>query len=133
MNIALIDDDTTTLSITELMLKKTNAITSADSVEKYKTIEDFHNRNSSTIFDVIICDQDFGILSSKKGFDFLKALVNNGFKGKPVLLTADDSVSMGLKMSFEGRLEYVTKNMSSGDKNVYKMLGEIIKNARNEA
>ena len=130
MNIALIDDDTTTLSITELMLKKTNAIMAEDNVEKYRTIEDFYSRDTKTNFNIVICDQDFGRLSSKKGFDFLKGLVNNGFQGKAVLLTGDDSISMGLRMSFEGKLEYVTKNMSAGDKNVYSVLSRIISNIR---
>lgn len=115
MNIAMIDDNPTVLMINEAMLKKEGAIQNGDVLDKFSSgaafMEAVHEKGVE-FYDVVVMDHDLGDKETR-GFDVLVQLNKNGFKGKAVLLTADESMLIGLKTKLATDIEYLIKNQGA--------------------
>lgn len=132
MKIAMIEDHPTTLMVNEVMLKKQQIVLKEDEFHGYQTADDFLefvDKMGVNYFDIVIADNDLGE-NQKTGFDIISLMRTNGFKGKPILLTGDDSVSMGLKMKLNRGVEYIVKNNKPGPEGYLGKLSESIGNAR---
>lgn len=127
MNIALIDDNKTVLTVNELMLKKEKYITEEDLIDKFTDINSF--RQDRTLIEVtnkynmIICDYDLG-KESINGLEFLKSIKATGYIGSCVLLTGDDSITMKTKMLLQSNINYIIKNKNHNETII--QLGKLI-------
>lgn len=132
MNIAIIDDNKTVGITIQAVLRKNGSIMAWDNVELFSAANEFinaFNNMEEGHYGVIICDHNLGI-NQPKGYDVVMLFRDSGFKGKIVLLTGDDSVSMGLKMKKTDEVVYIVKNFASKTNNAYDLLSAVIGEAR---
>lgn len=132
MNIAIIDDNRTIGTTVEAVLRKNGSIMAWDNVDIFLRANEFTNACDNAEeghYGVIICDHNLGI-NQPKGYEVVTLLRDSGFHGKIVLLTGDDSVSMGLKMRETDEVVYIVKNFTSKTNNAYDLLSTVIGEAR---
>lgn len=128
----MIDDNPTVLAVNFAMLKKTNALTPDDQFDAYKNPTDFFavtKENNVNYYDVIIVDYDLGP-DNMKGLEIISGMIKQGFTGKAVLLTGNDSAGLGMKMMMLPNIDYAIKNISTGEKSTIAILAKAIERAR---
>ena len=132
MRIAIIDDNTTVLITTDVKLRKLGAIQLWDTVDKFKDADSFleaFKEGGANDYGIIIVDHDLG-RNQLKGYELISLVQKDGYKNRAVLFTADDSISMHLKMTFTGRVDYVIKSNGRDGDDHFEQLADLIEEAR---
>lgn len=109
--LAMVDDNSTVMDTNEAVLRKREGLLANDAVAKFKTADEFLadvEKNGINYYDIVLCDQDLG-RTQMKGYEVITEIQKKGYVGKAVLLTADNSESMELRMDLTFDVEYVTK------------------------
>lgn len=124
----MIDDNLTTLKVNEVMLRKRLAIIDGDRLDQFSTPDDFFEKiahQDINHYSILIVDYD--LRDTKiNGYGLIAEMQKNGFIGKAVLLTGDDSTSMGIRMKLTRDVEYVVKNVPMGSNDTISVLSELI-------
>lgn len=128
IKIAMLDDNKTILSVNTMVLKKEEAIIDEDILHTYLTPEDFLAKiNGEYInkYDIVIIDHNLGI-DKIKGLNIIIRMKRNGFIGKAVLLTSNNSIEMSFKTGNLCDVDYIIKN----EKNTLDLLINAINTTR---
>lgn len=132
MNIVMIDDNSTVLKVNKAMLEKEYAFFATDHLDQYQTLSDFFksiDANGINFYDVILMDNNLS-KDGPSGFDVLVQLQKDGFLGRAVLLTGDDSDTLKAKNQFIATIDYIEKNRHTPNGSAVKLLAEIIAQER---
>jgi two-component SAPR family response regulator len=126
MKIAIIDDNSTTLLLNEIVLKK--IVTPEDSIIKFSHLKEIYAEfdRFAEVFDIVICDHNLG-LNSTSGFDFLTELKEKNDKVICVLLTSDDSLLLKSQVLFQGDILFVQKHPVEAPKALEYIVNEVRK------
>jgi FixJ family two-component response regulator len=134
IKVAMIDDNTTVLMVTQAMLKKQGSIAAEDTFDKYQDpdlfLESIQNSDVNA-YDAIIVDYDLGP-GKPKGTEIVSRLQKEGFFGKAILLTGDDSIGTALRVKASGDIEFVLKNIVTGSGSTTEILGRLLADVRNK-
>lgn len=134
IKIAMIDDVQVGMDINVACLKKEGAVIEGDVIDLYLSPELFMEafaKKGPAYYDVLFCDHDFGV-GAIEGYKFVGELQMKGLKAHAVLLTADDSMAMELRMHLTLGVEYIVKNSTKDGKSYVDQLSEVIERIRNK-
>jgi len=132
IRIAIIDDNSTVLLITETLLKSNGFVKNTDEIITYLNV-DFPDEEMLMIInntDIVICDNDLGE-GHLQGFDFLKRLSYFNYRGLMILMTGDESYNMRAKLEGQKNIHYVIKNNENGESSTISQIGRLITQYKN--